>query len=114
MHHIIASKLAKRHHSTIRVGLALLMLHKPPPAFGRLLESPTTSVKPSKHSGSAAQTGNNVDFLHLAHVVVDKDKDCFVQFATPSLISASGQSKSVLVKSKILQAVSHVVLCSFT
>lgn len=56
MLHIIASKLAKRHHSTIRVGLALLILHKSPPASGRLLKPPTTLVKPIKQRGSAAQT----------------------------------------------------------
>ncbi len=106
MLHIIASKLAKRHHSTIRISLALLILHKSLPTPEKLL---------IKQSGSAAQYVNNFDFLHLAHVVFDKANDSPVHLATFVSINASGQSEMVLlVKSKNLQATSHAILHIFT
>lgn len=106
MLHIVARKLAKRHHSTIRISLALLILQKSPPTSIRLL---------SKQLGSAAQYDSTFAFVHLAHVVCEKEIDRLVHFATQVSISASGHSEMVsLVNDIFLQAISDVVEYNFT
>jgi len=103
MIHIIASKLVRRHYKTIRISSALLILHRSACGRGWEKNSSPSSDEPVKQEGSATQAGNKVPVLHVAHVVLDKNKAICVHFATPVLISASGHLSILLVKFKYLQ-----------